>query len=327
MKAVLCRRFGPREDLRLEEVASKTAGPGEVVVRIHACGINFFDGLAAEGKYQAKPAFPFTPGAEAAGIITEVGAGVTALKIGMRVMAFTGFGGYADEVVAEAWRVFPLPDTVDFVTAAGFLITYATSHHALTDRAALGSGETLLVLGAAGGVGLAAVELGNLMGARVIAAASTDEKLDLCRAHGAKDVINYARDDLRQQIKALTNGTGVDVVYDPVGGRYAEPAVRSLALFGRYCVVGFAAGDIPSIPLNLLLLKMTSLVGVFWGAFAKARPDRNHRNITELLALHADGKLKPHIGATYPLRDFAQALDVVMSGRAIGKVVLVNEAA
>lgn len=327
MKAVVCKEFGPRADLRIEDVAAPVAGEGQVVIRVEACGINFFDGLMVEGKYQTKPERPFSPGSEVAGVVTAIGAGVTTVRVGMRVLAFAGIGGYAQQAVTDAWRVFPIPEAMSFVEAAGFLITYATSHHALKDRAQIKPGETLLVLGAAGGVGLTAVELGKQMGARVIAAASSDEKLELCRAYGADETINYAREDLRQRIKDLTNGQGVDVVYDPVGGTLTETAVRGLALNGRLLVIGFAAGDIPKIALNLLLLKQSALIGVFWGAFARAAPEKNAVNIAELMGWFAKGKLKPHISAQYPIEQFAEALDVVMERAAKGKVILVTGSA
>jgi NADPH:quinone reductase len=324
MKAVICREFGPRADLRIEDVAAPVAGEGQVAIRVEACGINFFDGLMVEGKYQTRPDRPFTPGSEVAGVVTAVGPGVTAIRPGMRVLAFAGVGGYAQQVVTDAWRVFSIPDAMSYVQAAGFLITHATSHHALKDRAQIKPGETLLVLGAAGGVGLTAVELGKQMGARVIAAASSDEKLELCRARGTDETINYAREDLRQRVKDLTGGKGVDVVYDPVGGALTEMAVRSLALYGRLLVIGFAAGDIPKIALNLLLLKQSALIGVFWGAYARAAPEKNAANVAELMDWFARGKLKPHHCVQYPIERFAEALDVVMERAAKGKVILVT---
>ena len=325
MKAVLAKEYAPVERLVLEEVASPHPAPGEAVIAVKACGVNFFDALIVQGKYQTKPPLPFSPGGEVAGIVTEVGEGVTTLTPGMRVLAFTGYGGYAEQVVTHTSNVVALPQQMDFVTAAAFPITYATSYHALKDRGQLRAGETLLVLGAAGGVGLAAVELGKLMGARVIACASSEEKLALCREYGADALINYAASDLRERVRELTAGKGVDVVYDPVGGGYAEPAVRSLAFGGRYLVVGFASGEIPKIALNLLLLKVSSLVGVFWGAFAKAQPARNAANLAELLGWYVQGRLKPHVSGTWPLADYRKALDAVMSRRVLGKAVLVTE--
>ena len=325
MKAVLAKSFGPPEQLVLEEVPARRAGPGEVVIEVKACGVNFFDALIVQGKYQTRPPLPFSPGGEVAGVISEVGQGVSALKKGMRVLAFTGHGGYAEELTAEAASVVELPAQMDFVTAAGFPITYATSYHALKDRGQLRSGETLLVLGAAGGVGLAAVEIGRIMGARVIACASSEEKLRLAREHGADALINYGTSDLRERIREETSGKGVDVVYDPVGGSYAEPALRSLAAGGRYLVIGFASGEIPKIALNLLLLKMVSMVGVFWGAFAKARPQQNAANLVALLDWYVAGRLRPHVSATFPLERYGEALDAVMQRKVLGKVVLVMD--
>ena len=323
MKAVLAKEYAPVERLALEEVAAPRPSAGEVVIAIKACGVNFFDALIVQGKYQTKPPLPFSPGAEVAGIVTEVGEGVTTPAPGARVLAFIGYGGYAEQVATNAANVIPLPPQMDFVTAAAFPITYATSYHALKDRGQLKAGETLLVLGASGGVGLAAVGLGKLMGARVIAAASSEEKLALTREYGADALINYGSSDLRERVRELTGNKGVDVVYDPVGGAYAEPAVRSLAFGGRYLVIGFASGEIPRIPLNLLLLKVSSLVGVFWGAFAKAQPARNAANLAQLLGWYVEGRLKPHVSGTYPLASFAEVLDAVVNRRVLGKAVLV----
>lgn len=322
MKAVICHDFAPRDRLRLEDVPSPIIGPRDVLVRVEACGVNFFDGLMVEGKYQTKPERPFSPGSEVAGTISIVGSDVTTLRPGDRVLAFNGVGGYAEEAVAQADRTYLIPAAMDFRQAAGFLITYATSHHALKDRAHLQPGETMLVLGAAGGVGLTAIEIGKQMGARVIAGASTEEKLDLCRQYGADLTVNYAQHDLRQTVRDLTDGKGVDVVYDPVGGALSEPALRSLATNGRHLVVGFAAGDIPKIPLNLLLLKQSALIGVFWGAFARANPEQHGANMRELFAWFEAGRLHPHISAEYPLARFDAALDEVMERTARGKIVL-----
>jgi len=322
MRAVLCKRYGPPSDLVVEDVPSPKPGEGQVLVAVHAAGVNFPDTLIIQGKYQFKPELPFSPGGEVAGIVRAIGPGVTGIAPGDRVIAATTWGGYAEEVVAEAKRIIPMPDGMDFDTAATFVLTYGTSHHALKDRAALQPGETLLVLGAAGGVGLAAVELGKAMGARVIAAASSDDKLATCREHGADETINYGREDLRERIKALTDGRGVDVVYDPVGGDLSEPALRSMAWNGRFLVVGFAAGSIPSIPLNLALLKGCAIVGVFWGAFTRNEPRRNEANLQELLAWFKAGKVRPHISARYPLERAADALRDVMERKVKGKVVL-----
>ncbi|HXN79782.1 MAG TPA: NADPH:quinone oxidoreductase family protein [Steroidobacteraceae bacterium] len=322
MKAVLAREFALLDQLVLEEVPARHAAPGEVVISVKACGVNFLDGLMVQGKYQTRPPLPFSPGAEVSGVIKEVGTEVNGFAPGTRVLAFTGHGGYAEEVTVAAARVFALPAEMDFATAAAFPIVYATSHHALKDRAQLMAGETLLVLGAAGGVGLTAVEIGKLMGARVIACASSDDKLALCREYGADELINYASSDLRERVRQLTGGKGADVAYDPVGGAYAEPAVRALAFQGRYLVIGFASGEIPKIALNLVLLKVTSIVGVFWGAFAQAQPQRNAANIAELLSWYQQGRLRPHVSGTYPLASYREALDVVMNRRAKGKIVL-----
>lgn len=323
MKAVLCRQFGPPENLVVEEIPWPQATKGKVVIEVKACGVNFPDTLIIEGKYQFKPPFPFSPGGEVAGIVREVGEGVNHLKPGDNVFALTGWGGFAEGVLADSYRTFPMAPGMDYQTAASLMYTYGTSYHALKDRATLQPGETLLVLGAAGGVGLAAVTLGHLMGARVIAAASTDEKLALCREYGASETINYTTQDLRERIKEITGGQGVDVIYDPVGGDLAEPALRSMNWRGRYLVIGFAAGNIPSLPLNLPLLKGCSVVGVFWGAFAERQPKDNFRNVQELLGFWQSGKLKPHIHATYPLEQAAEALNDMLGRKVMGKVLVV----
>jgi NADPH2:quinone reductase len=325
MKAVLARSFAPPEELGLEEIPPLHAGRSEVVIAVKACGVNFFDALIVQGKYQIRPPLPFSPGGEVAGVVSEVGEGVTTFKKGSRVLAYTGHGGYAEEVTAEAASVVALPAEMDFVTAAAFPIAYGTSYHALKDRAQLRSGETLLVLGAAGGVGLAAVEIGKLMGARVIACASSEEKLALARAHGAAALINYGASDLRERIREETSGKGVDVVYDPVGGGYAEPALRSMAAGGRYLVVGFASGEIPKIALNLPLLKQVAIMGVFWGAFAKAQPQANAVNFAELLDWYRQGKLRPYVSATIPLERHREALGAVTQRKVLGKIVLVMD--
>ena len=322
MKAVLCKAYGPPESLVVEDVASPTAGPGEVVVSVKAASVNFPDVLIIQNKYQVKPPLPFSPGSEVAGVVKAIGDGVTGVKAGDRVMAFTTFGAFAEEVKTDARRLMPLPDGMDFNTAAAFGLAYATSDHALRDRGQLTAGETLLVLGAAGGVGLAAIEIGKALGARVIACASTDDKLAVCRAHGADETINYAADDLRERVKALTDTRGADVVYDPVGGGYTEPALRSIAWRGRLLVVGFAAGDIPKIPLNLTLLKGCSIVGVYWGEFARREPQRFAESMQQLGRWYADGKLKPHVSATFPLDRAADALKRMANRQVTGKVVL-----
>jgi len=322
MKAVLCKAYGPPDSLVIEDVASPIPGPGEAVISVKAASVNFPDVLIIENKYQVKPPLPFSPGSEVSGIVKAVGDGVTNVKTGDRVMAITGYGAFAEEVKTEARRMLPIPPKMDFATAAAFGLTYATSEHALVDRGALQPGETLLVLGAAGGVGLAAIEIGKILGARVIACASTDEKLAVCRQHGADETINYATEDLRERIKALTNGNGADVVYDPVGGAYTELALRSIAWRGRLLVVGFAAGEIPKIPLNLTLLKGCSIVGVFWGDFARREPGHFAAAMTRLGAWYAQGKLKPHVSETFPLERAADALKLMAARKATGKVVL-----
>ncbi len=323
MKAVLCKAFGPPESLAIEEVEPLKPGKGQVVISVKACGVNFPDTLIIQGKYQSKPSFPFIPGSEVAGIVKEVGEGVDHVKVGDQVIAFTGVGGFAEEVVADAARLIPMPRTMDFTTASAFVMTYGTSHHALKDRAQLKPGETLLVLGAAGGVGLAAVEIGKVMGAHVITAASSDEKLEVCKQHGADEVINYSTEDLRDRIKQLTGGKGVDVAFDPVGGDYSEPVLRSMAWGGRFLVIGFAAGDIPRIPLNLPLLKVYSIVGVFWGSFMERDPKHGQENLMELLTWFVEGKLKPHVSATYSLEHVTDALNDLIERKVTGKAVLV----
>ena len=322
MRAVLCKSFGPPESLVVEDVASPAPGPGEAVISVKAASVNFPDVLIIDNKYQLKPPLPFSPGSELAGIVKAVGDGVTAFTPGDRVMAITGYGAFAEEVKTEARRMLAIPAGMDFATAAAFGLTYATSEHALFDRGALKAGETLLVLGAAGGVGLAAIEIGKILGARVMACASTDEKLAVCRQHGADETINYATEDLRERIKALTGGAGPDVVYDPVGGSYTELALRSIAWRGRLLVVGFAAGDIPKIPLNLTLLKGCSIVGVFWGDWARREPQHFAEAMARLESWYADSRLKPHISATFPLERAADALTLMASRKVTGKVVL-----
>ncbi len=330
MRAVLCKEYGPPESLVVEEMPSPTPGKGQVVLSVKAAGVNFPDVLIIQNKYQFKPPLPFSPGGEVAGVVKELGEGVTNVKVGDRVIGSTGWGGYAEEVVVDAPRLIPIPDEMDFTTASAFVMTYGTSHHALKDRAQIKPGETLLVLGAAGGVGLAAVELGKAMGAKVIAAASSQEKVDVCLAHGADMGLVYpsgqlTRDDQKkfgEQLKQVFGDKGVDVIYDPVGDAYAEPALRSIAWEGRYLVVGFAAGEIPKIPLNLALLKGCQIVGVFWGAFVARNPKANQANLKELMELFTSGKIKPHVSATYPLEKAAEALNAMANRQVKGKVVL-----
>ena len=322
MRAVLCKQFGPPESLVVEDVPTPAIGDHQVLLGVKACGVNFPDLLIIENKYQFKPPLPFSPGGEVSGVVKEVGAKVTGLKPGDRVLGAPGFGGFAEEIAIDARNVVKIPDAMPFDVAAAFLFTYGTSHYALKDRAALQPGETLLVLGAAGGVGLAAVEIGKVMGAKVIAAASSAEKLAICREHGADEGIDYSREDLKEHIKALTGGQGADVIYDPVGGDFSEAAFRSIAWEGRFLVIGFAAGPIPKIPLNLVLLKGAQIVGVFWGSFTAREPERHQANIRELMQWYTAGKLQPRISATYPFERVAEALGDLAARRVKGKVVL-----
>lgn len=320
MKAVLCKALGA--PLVVEEIMTPEPGPGQVRVAVRAAGVNFPDTLIVQGKYQFKPDLPFSPGGEVSGVVEALGEGVTGVAIGDRVIAFTIFGGFAEAVCVDARALVPMPDSLPFDIAGGLVLAYGTTIHALRDRAALQPGETLLVLGAAGGVGLSAVEIGKAMGARVIAAASTAEKLATCVEAGADLTINYVEEDLKERVKALTDSKGADVIYDPVGGSFAEPALRSIAWEGRYLVVGFAAGDIPSIPLNLALLKGCQIVGVFWGQFAAREPKRNANNVAQVLSWVEDGTLKPLVSATYPLEQATAALEQISSRRARGKIIL-----
>jgi NADPH2:quinone reductase len=323
MRAVLCRTLGPPEALAVEEVPSLRPGPRQLRVRVRAAGVNFPDTLIIQGKYQLKPELPFTPGAELAGVVLEVGEGVEGLAPGDPVIAFAGWGAFAEEAVVEAGNALPMPAGLDPAVAASFAMAYGTSLHALQDRARLRPGETLLVLGAAGGVGLAAVELGKALGARVIAAASSEEKLAICRGRGADELVSYGREGWRDRVKELAGGRGVDVVYDPVGGALAEPALRLMGWGGRYLVVGFAGGDIPRVALNLPLLKGFSVVGVYWGEFVRRQPRESRENMQRLFAWLAEGKLRPLVSASYPLERAAEALRALMSREATGKLVLV----
>ena len=323
MKAVLCKAFGPAENLVVEDLDSPQIKKGEVLLDVHAAGVNFPDTLIIEGKYQFKPPFPFSPGGEAAGMVAAVGEKITHLKVGDRVMALTGWGSFAEQVAVPGQNVLPIPTEMDFTTAAAFSMTYGTSMHALKQRANLQPGETLLVLGASGGVGLAAVEIGKAIGARVIAAASTNEKLEIARKAGANELINYSEASLRERLKELTDGQGVDVIYDPVGGKLFEEAFRSIAWNGRMLVVGFAAGgEIPALPANLPLLKGASLIGVFWGAFAQRQPQENAANFKQLFAWYAEGKLRPLVSQTFALEQAAEAIDTLGQRKAVGKLVV-----
>jgi NADPH2:quinone reductase len=321
MRALRCTELGPVDRLELADVPDPDPGPGEVVIDVRAAALNFPDTLIIEGKYQFRPDPPFTPGGEAAGVISAVGPGVDA-PVGMRVVAVGTEGAFAEKWLVPARLILPKPESMSFEQAAGFTMVYGTSYYALKQRAALAEGETLLVMGAAGGVGSAAIELGKAMGATVIAAASTDEKVEFARSLGADETINYTATDLRGALEDLTGGTGPDVVYDPVGGDLAEPAFRSIAWGGRYLVVGFAAGDMPSLPLNLPLLKGASLVGVFWGRWMMNHPAEAAPNIRELYEMAAAGTISPRIGAVYDLEDYATAFAELTSRAARGKVVL-----
>ncbi|WP_339627779.1 NADPH:quinone oxidoreductase family protein [uncultured Maribacter sp.] len=322
MKALRCKTYGPPSNLKLQEIDSLHAGPKEVVVQVKACGLNFPDTLIIQGLYQFKPELPFTPGSDIAGVVKKVGDGVTHLKVGDAVFGFVAHGGLAEEVIVPENACFLKPPQMDYPIAASFMMAYGTSYHALKDRAKLMEGETLLVMGASGGVGLAAVELGKLMGAKVIAAASTQEKLELCKKYGADEGINYTTQDLKSTLKELTDGKGVDVIYDPVGGDFSEQALRAIAWNGRFLVVGFAAGKIPKIPLNLPLLKGASIVGVFWGGFAMKYPKDNMANTRILMQWHGEGKLKPHIHKLVPLEDAKEALEEMMNRKVKGKMVV-----
>ena len=321
MRAVRVHSLTGPTALQVDEVAEPVAAAGQVLIDVKASGVNFPDVLITYGKYQFKPTVPFSPGGEVAGVVTAVGSGVTKLAVGDRVAATMLYGGYAERVALPELAVVKLPDAISFEVGAATLLTYATTLHALADRAVIAPGETLLVLGAAGGVGIAAVELGRLLGARVIAAASTPDKQAFCRAHGAAEAIGYA--GLKEAVKQLTGGNGVDVVYDPVGGELAEPALRSVGWQGRYLVVGFAAGDIPKIPLNLVLLKGCAIVGVFWGSFAMRDPAANRAHCEQLFAWIAEGKLAPAIDAVIPFADAASALARIERREVKGKLVLV----
>ena len=321
MRALVCKAYGPPESLVLEEVDDPEAGPGELLVDIHAAGINFPDILVFAGKYQVRTEPPFIPGYEASGVVADVGDGVSRFRVGDKVVFSPMGGAFAERTAVSEAQAFPLPETLDFEQGAGFPITYCTSYHALKDCAQLAPGETVLVLGAAGGVGTTAIEIAKAMGARVIAAASTDEKLEFCREVGADDVINYADEPLKDAVRALTEGKGVDVVYDPVGGDLAEQALRSAGWQGRHLVIGFASGDIPKLPANLALLKEASIKGVFWGQWAARNPALHAKNIGEMVALLSEGRLKPRITHAYALDDYVQAYDDVANRRIRGKTV------
>jgi NADPH2:quinone reductase len=322
MKAVLCTHFGTPEELELADIPEPHAGPGDAVVRIKAAALNFFDTLIVAGKYQQKPPFPFSPAAEFAGIVERVGDGVTDIAPGDRVMSFMGWGAAREYVAMPARQLVKLPEKLDFEHAAGLCVTYGTSLYALRERAQLKPGETLAVLGASGGAGLSAIEIGKIMGARVIACASSDEKLSFARDHGADATVNYAGENLRDALRRLGGEHGIDVVYDPVGGPYAEPAIRSLAWLGRYLVVGFTAGEIPKLPLNLVLLKSCDIRGVFWGSWGKREPQALRALLSDIAGWAAEGKVSVHIHAVYPLAEIATAMKAIADRKVMGKIVL-----
>ena len=322
MKAILCTHYGGPDELELADIPAPTAGPNEAVVRIKAAALNFFDTLIIAGKYQYKPPFPFSPASEFAGIVESVGPGATGVAPGDRVRGSIGSGAARESVAVPARQLVKLPDQLDFERAAGLTVTYSTTLYALRDRGALKPGETLVVLGASGGVGLAAIEIGKIMGARVIACASSDEKLAFARAHGADETVNYASEDLRGALKRLGGERGIDVVYDPVGGPYAEPAVRSLGWEGRYLVIGFAAGEIPKLPLNLVLLKSCDIRGVIWGAWTQRQPQAQQALMNDIVRWCSEGKLSAHVHAVYPLAEIATALKAIADRKVMGKIVL-----
>jgi NADPH2:quinone reductase len=322
MQAVLCTQFCTPDQLELTDIAEPQAGPGEAVVRVKAAALNFFDTLIIAGKYQHKPPFPFSPAAEFAGVVESIGPGVTGVAPGDRVMGNVGWGAAREAIAVPAEALVKIPEGLDMDRAAGLTVTYGTTLYALRVRASLKPGETLAVLGASGGTGLAAVEIGKVMGARVIACASSDDKLAFAREHGADDTVNYAREELRGALKKLGGEHGIDVVYDPVGGHYAEPAVRALAWEGRYLVIGFAAGEIPKLPLNLVLLKSCDIRGVLWGTWVKREPQAQRALMTDIVQWCAQGKLSGHVQAVYPLADIAAALKAIAERKVKGKVVL-----
>ena len=323
MKAVVCTEFTGPDGLRVTEVDEPKVGATDILVDVKACAITFPDLLMSRNQYQFKAELPYVVGSELAGVVREIGPQVVGIAPGDRVLGSSMLtGGMAEQALLRAGTVHHLPANATFEEAAGLLYAYGTSHYALRDRALLQPGETVLVLGAAGAVGLSAIEIAKAIGARVIAAASSDEKLELCKKHGADDTVNYEREDLKTRVRDLTEGLGADVVYDPVGGRYAEPALRATAWEGRYLVIGFAAGDIPRIPLNLTLLRGCSIVGVFWGSFVQRQPEDHRRNVTELMEWWREGRFTPYVSAAYPLGRAAEALRDVDGRRVIGKVVV-----
>lgn len=322
MKAILCKEYGPAETLVIEDVPSPEVKGRGVKVRVKAAGLNFPDTLIIENKYQLKPSLPFSPGGEMAGEVIEVGDKITRFKVGDRVAGLTGYGAFAEEVIVPEQNLLPVPDGMSDEKAAAFTMVYGTSYYALKQRGNLQPGETLLVLGASGGVGLATVELGKAMGAKVIAAASSAEKLAVAKEAGADELINYTEEPLKDAVKKLTHSKGVDVIYDPVGGDFTEQALRAMGWNGRHLIIGFAAGDIPKIPANLTLLKGCSVVGVFWGSFTQREPEASAQNMMELMKLYAEGKIDPKISAVYDFENYAEALGALTGRKATGKVVL-----
>jgi NADPH2:quinone reductase len=322
MKAIVCRAHGPASDLTFEDLPDPVAGPGEVVVAMRACALNFFDTLIIRDRYQFKPELPFSPGGEIAGVVESLGAGVGDVAVGDRVLVYVKWGGAREKVVVKAADLVAIPESLDFVTAATLSVTYGTAVHGLVDRGRLRAGETVAVLGASGGAGQAAIEVAKAVGARVIACASGAEKLAFCRTIGADEVVDYDAEDLKVRLKELTGGRGVDVVYDAVGDRYTEPAVRATGWRGRFLVVGFAAGEIPKIPLNLLLLKGCDLVGVFWGDHIEREREAFRAEMAQIVAWAAEGRVKPHIHAVRPLAETAAAIEEIAARRVKGKIVV-----
>ena len=322
VKAVLCKNFGSPKNLVIEDIVEPDLNCGQVRIEIKACGVNFPDLLMIAGKYQKQPPMPFSPGCEVAGNIIEIAPDITEFKLGQRVVAITGFGGMAEQVCVDARRVLVIPKTIDYVQAAGFLLAYGTAYHALKQRAKLEADEILVILGAAGGVGLAAVEIGKIMGANVIAAASAWDKLNLASEYGADHLINYSDTSLKDSILEITEGRGADVIYDPVGGELFEQCLRAVAWCGRILIIGFTSGKISTVPANLPLLKGSSIIGVFWGRFTEQEPKINAENTTKLFQLLQKGKLKPHISKIYPLEQSTMALDILEKRRVKGKVII-----
>ena len=322
MKALVCNELGPTDNLTLEERPTPVPGKGEILVDVKAAGVNFPDVLTVQGKYQFKPELPFVPGVEVAGIVAAVGEGVTSRKVGERVIATLPIGGFSEQCIGSEYGSFGMGETMSYEQAAGFAITYGTSYYALKQQAKIQPGETLLVLGAAGGVGIATIQIAKAMGATVIAAASTEEKLDFACEAGADLRINYSEENLKDQVKALTGGKGVDVIYDPVGGDFSEQAFRAIAWDGRFLVIGFASGPIPAIPLNLMLLKGASVVGVFWGAWAARFPSESQNNFDELIRMIDSGQFSPLVTEVYPLDQYKAAFASISERRAKGKVIL-----